>query len=64
MCKGRAFALREMLLYTAIIITFYDMVAPEGEGWKQPQTYKPVATRHPTKPLKVWVKRRGAEPTS
>ncbi|KAK5995489.1 Cytochrome P450 monooxygenase -like protein [Cladobotryum mycophilum] len=30
MCKGRAFALREMLLFTSSIITFYDMQPAKG----------------------------------
>lgn len=59
MCKGRQFALREILLYTAAIITFYDMQPPKGGSWGEPQTRKLVANRHPKKPLKVWVKRRG-----
>lgn len=59
MCKGRQFALREILLYTAAIITFYDMQAPKGGPWSEPQTRKLVANRHPKKPLKVWIRRRG-----
>lgn len=58
MCKGRQFALREMLLYVAVIITFYDMQPPKGGSWGEPQTKKVVVSRHPTKPLKVWIKRR------
>lgn len=59
MCKGRQFALREILLYTAAVITFYDMQAPKGGSWSEPQTRKLVANRHPKKSLKVWIKRRG-----
>lgn len=58
MCKGRAFALREMLLYSAIIISFYDMQPPNGQSWEEPKTYKLAATRHPKKDVKVWIKRR------
>ncbi|PHH89960.1 hypothetical protein CDD83_4850 [Cordyceps sp. RAO-2017] len=59
MCKGRAFALREMLLYSAIIISFYDMQPPSGQSWEHaPKTYKTVATRHPKAPIKVWIRRR------
>lgn len=62
MCKGRHFALREMLLYVAVIITFYDIQSPKGEPWKVPQTVKPLATRLPKKPLRVWIKRRELSP--
>ncbi|KAK2606251.1 hypothetical protein QQS21_003299 [Conoideocrella luteorostrata] len=58
MCKGRAFALREMLLYVSMIISYYDMVPPEGAGWDEPATCKRAASRYPTKPIKVWIKRR------
>ncbi|RFU78993.1 cytochrome p450 [Trichoderma arundinaceum] len=58
MCKGRQFALREMLLYTAAIITFYDMQPPKGSSWSVPQTRQLVANKHPKKPFKVWIKRR------
>ncbi|KAH6605776.1 cytochrome p450, partial [Trichoderma cornu-damae] len=52
MCKGRQFALREMLLYTAAIISFYDMQPPKGGSWSVPQTRKLVANKHPKRPFK------------
>ncbi|KAJ6441127.1 Actin cytoskeleton-regulatory complex protein end3 [Purpureocillium lavendulum] len=58
LCKGRAFALREIMLYSAIIVSFYDMEPPHGQGWELPKTYKLTATRHPKTPVKVWIKRR------
>ncbi|KJZ76815.1 hypothetical protein HIM_03692 [Hirsutella minnesotensis 3608] len=58
MCKGKNFAVREMLLYSAMIITFYDMRPPQGQSWEIPKTFKPVATRRPKTPIKVWIKRR------
>ncbi|POR35532.1 Uncharacterized protein TPAR_04236 [Tolypocladium paradoxum] len=58
MCKGRAFAQRQMLLYSAIIATFYDMQPPNGQSWEEPKTYKLAATRHPKKDIKVWIRRR------
>lgn len=58
MCKGRAFALREMLLHAAAIISLYDMQPPHGQPWETPKTYKLAATRHPKKPIRVWITRR------
>ena len=58
MCKGRAFALREMLLYTAVIISFYDMEPAQGRAWEAPQTYRLAATRHPKTPIRVRIRRR------
>ncbi|KAG5980790.1 hypothetical protein E4U55_003661 [Claviceps digitariae] len=58
MCKGRAFAMRELLLYSSFIISFYDIVPPEGQGWEEPTTCKRAASRHPVKPVRVWIKKR------
>jgi hypothetical protein len=58
MCKGRAIALREVLFYTAMILTFYDMVPPEGEKWEEPELRKHAFSKHATKPIKVWIKKR------
>ncbi|TWU75881.1 hypothetical protein ED733_005692 [Metarhizium rileyi] len=58
MCKGRAIALREILLYAAMILSFYDIVPPGGGPWEEPELSKRAVTRHPSKPIKVWIKRR------
>jgi hypothetical protein len=58
MCKGRALALREMLFYTAMILSHYDIVPPEGKHWEEQELRKRAVTKHPTKPIKVWIKRR------
>ncbi|EFY92536.1 cytochrome P450 [Metarhizium acridum CQMa 102] len=58
MCKGRAIALREMLFYAAMVLSFYDMVPPEGKSWEEPELSKRAVTKHPVKPIKVWIKRR------
>lgn len=58
MCKGRAFALREMLVYTAFIITMYEMQPAGGKEWKVPKTVKQASAKHPAKKIKVWIKRR------
>lgn len=58
MCKGRAFANREMMMFTSILISMYDIKAPEGKDFQIPKTEKKVATRYPCKPMRVWIKRR------
>ena len=58
MCKGRAFALRELLMYSAAIIAMYEIQPPEGKDWSVPKTVKQAATKHPTSKIKVWIKRR------
>ncbi|RDA87568.1 hypothetical protein CP532_3974 [Ophiocordyceps camponoti-leonardi (nom. inval.)] len=65
MCKGRAFALRELMLYAAVIVSLYDMRPPDGEEWPSPETYKLVATRHSKTPIRLWrvLRRYGASVT-
>lgn len=58
MCKGRAIALREMLLYSAMILSFYDMSPPDGQSWEEPELCKRAATKHSKNPIMVWIKRR------
>ncbi|KAJ3473038.1 hypothetical protein NLG97_g10554 [Lecanicillium saksenae] len=58
MCKGRAFATREMLVYPAVLLSLYEFVAPEGKGWVMPKTEKRAATRHPRTPMTVWIRRK------
>jgi hypothetical protein len=58
MCKGRAFALRELLMFTAAILTMYDIEPANGGKWTRPKTVKQAATKHPAKPVRVWIKRR------
>ena len=58
MCKGRAFALRELLMYSALIITMYEIRPPDGKEWVIPKTVKQAATKHPRSKTRVWIKRR------
>lgn len=58
MCKGRAFALREMLIYTSVLISLYDVEPVGGGRWPTPKTVKAAASKHPAKPVRVWIKRR------
>ncbi|OAQ66128.2 cytochrome P450 [Pochonia chlamydosporia 170] len=58
MCKGRAVALREMLYFTGMILSFYDLVPPEGTSWEEPKLSKRAVTKQPAKPIKVWIRRR------
>lgn len=59
MCKGRAFAMRELIIYTAVIITMWEMQPAGGRGeWPTLKTSKQAATKHPTGKCRVWIKRR------
>ncbi len=58
MFEGRGFLQREMMIFSAAILSLYEFVAPEDKGWTLPKTEKRAATRHPLKPLTVWVRRK------
>lgn len=58
MCKGRAFAMRELLVFTAVIATMYDIQPVGGGPWKTLKMRKQAATKHPRKKCRVWIKRR------
>jgi len=58
MCKGRAFAAKEILIYTAIIISFWDMEMAGGGPWKIPRPYKATGTNGVKDDVRVWMKRR------
>lgn len=58
MCKGRAFAVRELLVFTAAIISLYDIEPAPGNSWDKVKTYSAPGTKHPLKPVKAWIRRR------
>lgn len=49
--------MREVILFTSILITLYE-IHPAGGQWKVPRTTKPVTTKYPTTPIRVWISRR------
>ncbi|KAF4547978.1 Hypothetical protein D9617_33g038420 [Elsinoe fawcettii] len=57
MCKGRAFAVKEILIFTATIFTFYDMMPAKG-GWKIPDPAKTTGTNGIKGDMRVRIKRR------
>ncbi|KOS17726.1 25-hydroxycholesterol 7-alpha-hydroxylase [Escovopsis weberi] len=58
MCKGRSYAVREILLYVAVILSFYDIVPIKGGPWPKPKLNRNAGACHPAKPLRVWIKKR------
>ncbi len=58
MCKGRAFAVKEILIFTAAIFTFYDIEPAGGGPWKLPSYGRAAGTKRPVGGMKVWIRRR------
>lgn len=58
MCKGRAFAARELMVFTAAILSLYDIQPPTGHKWGNQKPVKATSTKRPSRPVKAWVRRR------
>jgi cytochrome P450 len=58
MCKGRAFAQKETLVFIAAFISVWDMEPVGGGAWKMP-SYKPATGVYSTNDdVRVWISRR------
>lgn len=58
MCKGRAFAFRECIMFTAATIAIWDM-EPAGSGeWKMPKHVKTVGVYNASDDTRVRIMRR------
>ncbi|GAB7347974.1 hypothetical protein MBLNU459_g5477t1 [Dothideomycetes sp. NU459] len=59
MCKGRAFAQKESLIFAAAIISLWDIEAAGGGGvWKMPKHKKATGTFTTNDDTRVWIRRR------
>lgn len=58
MCKGRAFAFKEIMIFAASIISMWDVDAPDGGEWKLPKQRKATAVYGTADSTRVWVKQR------
>ncbi|KAJ0109701.1 hypothetical protein J7T55_014263 [Diaporthe amygdali] len=58
MCKGRQFAIKEILVFSAAILSIYDMEPVGGGPWKLPKQGNGVGTKRPTSSTRVWIKAR------
>lgn len=58
MCKGRAFAQNESLIFTAAVINLWDIEAAGGGPWKMPRHKKASGTFTTNDNTRVWIKRR------
>ncbi|KAF2158138.1 putative P450 monooxygenase [Myriangium duriaei CBS 260.36] len=58
MCKGRQFAFREILMFTATIFTFWDMEPAKGGEWRMPKPVQLTGTNGIKGEMRVRLKRR------
>lgn len=62
MCKGRAFALKEALVFTAAFISMWDMEPSGGGAWKMPRYKSATGVYTTSDNVRVWVSRRKGLP--
>ena len=58
MCKGRAFAFKEIMLFSAAIISMWEIDPVGGGEWKMPKQIKATAVYRTTDSTRVWIKQR------
>ncbi|KAK4501831.1 hypothetical protein PRZ48_007640 [Zasmidium cellare] len=58
MCKGRQFALKESMLFTAAIIAMWDIEPAGGGSWKMPKHRQATGVYATDDNTRVWIKRR------
>ncbi|KAM0721569.1 hypothetical protein Q7P37_002494 [Cladosporium fusiforme] len=58
MCKGRAFAFKEIMLFTAAIISMWEIDPVDGGEWKMPKHRKATGTYSTDDATRVWIKQR------
>lgn len=58
MCKGRAFALKESLLFVAAIISMWEIEPAGGGKWRMPKHRKATGVYGTDDVTRVWIRRR------
>ncbi|KAF2208591.1 hypothetical protein CERZMDRAFT_48989 [Cercospora zeae-maydis SCOH1-5] len=58
MCKGRAFAVKEAMLFTAMIISLWEIEPKGGGKWQMPKHKKATGTYSTSEDTRVWIHRR------
>ncbi|KAK4959248.1 hypothetical protein LTR10_004050 [Elasticomyces elasticus] len=58
MCKGRAFAFKQSMMYTAAIVAMWDIEPAGGGLWKMPRHKKATGVYNTSDDTRVWVKAR------
>ena len=58
MCKGRAFAFKEIMMFVAAIITLWEMDPVGGGKWKMPAHKKATGVYATSDSTRVWIKKR------
>ncbi|KAK0384526.1 hypothetical protein NLU13_8612 [Sarocladium strictum] len=49
---------REVMLFTAAILSMYDIQPAAGLRWESQKLFKTTSTKHPSRSVKAWIRRR------
>lgn len=60
MCQSEEFAVKEILIFAAAILSTYDIEPVAGGPWKLPKQSTGVGTKRPASSTRVWIKAREA----
>jgi hypothetical protein len=60
MCKGRSFAFKQSMMFTAAIVTMWDIEHAGGGDWVMPKRRKTAGVFGVADDVRVWLKRRQA----
>jgi hypothetical protein len=63
MCKGRAFAFKECMMFAAAIISLWDIGAGDDKEWKMPKHQKATGVYNTSDSTRVWIKKRKLQET-
>lgn len=63
MCKGRQFAAKESMLFTAAIVSMWEIDPVSGGEWKIPRHKKATGVYSTSDSTRVWIKRRKLSPS-
>ena len=58
MCKGRSFAVKEVMAFSAAIVALWDVEPAGGGKWTIPRHRKATGVYGTPDDTRVWVKRR------
>ena len=58
MCKGRAFAFKESMMFIAAIVAMWEIRPAGGDSWKMPKQLKATGVYSTDEDTRVWIQPR------
>jgi len=58
MCKGRSFAFKEIMMFSAAIVAMWDIDTIDSREWKMPSHRRGTGTYSTNDNTQVWIKHK------